>query len=147
MAKFILLIVLLFNIAYLSVAPFSCPGSEQGCHTDQVCCNDDSRCYDIATAFDACKFSCTALTEDAANLPCFTSKSRKMKCFGKTCSGNGDCFEGKCYCNIGFSGADCEHVACLNDCHGSGKCESGKYSMILHSIPFLHTYIYMYTPP
>ena len=119
MAKFILLIVLLFNIAYLSVAPFSCPGSEQGCHTDQVCCNDDSRCYDIATAFDACKFSCTALTEDAANLPCFTSKSRKMKCFGKTCSGNGDCFEGKCYCNIGFSGADCEHVACLNDCHGS----------------------------
>ena len=41
------------------------------------------------------------------------------------CSGNGDCFEGKCYCNIGFSGADCEKVACLNDCHENGKCESG----------------------
>ena len=111
MAKAALLIALLCEVTYLAVAPFSCPGSEQGCHTDQVCCNDDSKCYDIASAFDACKFSCTALTEDAANLPCFDSKSRENKCFGKTCSGNGDCFDGKCYCNIGFSGENCEHVA------------------------------------
>ena len=77
----------------VSVAPFSCPGAEQGCANDQVCCNDDSKCYDIATAFDSCKFSCSALSEDAANLPCFDSKSRENKCFGKTCSNNGDCFD------------------------------------------------------
>ena len=110
---------------HVAVAPFSCPGAEQGCANDQVCCNDDSKCYDIATAFDSCKFSCTTLTEDGANLPCFDSKSRRNKCFGKTCSNNGDCFEGKCFCNIGFAGDDCEKVACVNDCHNHGKCESG----------------------
>ena len=39
---------------------------------------------------------------------CCESCSKALSCDGKDCSGNGKCTNGKCGCNEGYTGDDCE---------------------------------------
>lgn len=32
------------------------------------------------------------------------------------CSGRGDCFQGQCFCHVGWGGADCSVPACTSGC-------------------------------
>jgi len=40
----------------------------------------------------------------------------------KGCHGRGECGDGECKCDSGFSGQFCEHAQCKNDCSGHGRC-------------------------
>ncbi|KAL8167894.1 hypothetical protein V2J09_009393 [Rumex salicifolius] len=39
-----------------------------------------------------------------------------------SCSFNGDCVNGKCFCSLGFKGRDCSIRSCPSNCSGNGKC-------------------------
>ncbi|KAF8377459.1 hypothetical protein HHK36_030837 [Tetracentron sinense] len=39
-----------------------------------------------------------------------------------SCSFNGDCVDGKCFCFLGFHGRDCSKRSCPGNCKGRGKC-------------------------
>ncbi|XP_023545765.1 leishmanolysin homolog [Cucurbita pepo subsp. pepo] len=41
-----------------------------------------------------------------------------------TCSFNGDCVDGKCFCFLGYHGHDCSKRSCPNNCSGHGRCLS-----------------------
>ncbi|KAL0924960.1 hypothetical protein M5K25_005821 [Dendrobium thyrsiflorum] len=41
-----------------------------------------------------------------------------------SCSFNGDCINGKCFCFLGFYGHDCSMQSCPNNCSGHGACHS-----------------------
>lgn len=32
------------------------------------------------------------------------------------CSGEGDCFQGRCFCHSGFGGEDCSVPLCIDNC-------------------------------
>lgn len=41
-----------------------------------------------------------------------------------SCNLNGDCFDGKCHCFLGFHGHDCSKRSCPSSCSGHGTCHS-----------------------
>ena len=41
---------------------------------------------------------------------------------GLVCSGHGECVDGTCVCERGYTSADCSRRACENDCSGHGHC-------------------------
>jgi hypothetical protein len=128
------LVIVLTCLTTSTTALFECVGSSTGaCENDAVCCQDDAKCYSLeALAADPklCVFSCTCTAGDKTcdTFGCYNRpKSQKLSCFGKTCGGHGECANGKCYCDRGWSGENCEAVECLNDCNGleHGKCVAG----------------------
>eukprot|EP00892_Ulva_mutabilis_P001828 jgi/Ulvmu1/11646/UM008_0050.1 len=38
------------------------------------------------------------------------------------CNAHGDCFEGSCYCHMGWGGADCSVRVCTSECDDGSKC-------------------------
>merc|ERR1711871_1883935 len=53
------------------------------------------------------------------------SKFTGKDCSALRCSDHGRDVEGKCQCDTGFGGVDCEKAACVKDCSGRGDCVHG----------------------
>ena len=86
-------------------------------------------CYQ--PAIEACAAGCPAdqvCAAGACRLP-----DEGQTCYGvpdtcpNDCSGNGVCDRGTCFCQAGFTGADCSQPidVCPNDCSGNGICRFG----------------------
>lgn len=57
--------------------------------------------------------------------PTSSLQSQKRLC-SSDCSYQGICVAGKCVCNVGFMGGECQLKRCPNDCSGNGQCFQGK---------------------
>ena len=42
------------------------------------------------------------------------------------CSNRGNCINGTCSCDAGYTGVDCSLHSCPDDCSGNGLCYNGK---------------------
>ena len=78
----------------------------------------------FSTTFAPASFSITFLGECKCNENYRGIDCAVLKC-PSDCSQNGQCMNGTCICDMGYSGDDCGSVnICSNDCSGHGKCEN-----------------------
>lgn len=98
----------------------------QTLRVDGVCSNDCKKTDTGATVTDKGDCKCSASFEGKYCADKKTNATAATVSCPSGCSGNGECVEGKCKCEIGFGSDDCSVEVCPENCNHHGSCVKGK---------------------